>query len=567
MNRLPIIAMLLCTWAPWACSDSQQPPATPLPVTDEPEVWLRDDSKLVNVDISWHSGAEGGYFMPEIIGGGGALFDANGDDNLDLYVVQGGTITPDGIDPLAAPNQLFLNDGMGIFHPVDSGTENTGYGMGAATGDIDNDGDVDLYVLNVGENAMFRNDGKGTFTDITEASGTGDGGWGSSGTFVDYDRDGDLDLYVVNYLSWSPQTALECVGATGSPDYCSPNNFMAPSVDRLYRNDGDGVFTDVTVDAGIVTRPGTGLGIVAVDFDGDGWQDIFVANDLMPDHLWHNRGDGTFEEIALAAGCAMDDEGVSKAGMGVDANDIDDDGDLDLIVCNLKTESDSLFRNDGDYFVDITAQAGLRTAPRANTRFGVGFVDLNNDGWLDLYEANGAVLRPSHLVDGDPYAQRNLLLRGGPDGKFTPTELRGGALPEPPMTSRAAIFGDLDHDGRLDVVVINRDAPVRVYRNATSVVRPSITLDVRNVHGAPALGAIVTGTLGKRTITRPVKSGYSYMAANDPRVHIGMGKETVLNDVTVRWVDGTTTSFGDLSTKVRHRLVQPESADNEPEGP
>lgn len=545
-----------------ACNDAGAPDTdsqATSPILSEPNVWLHDNKSLSGVDQMWHSGASGSYFMPEIIGGGAALFDADGDDNLDLYIVQGAAISSAGITPGVQTNTLMLNNGLGIFTTVTSGAEDAGYGMGAATGDIDNDGDVDLYVLNVGENKLYRNDGNGAFTDITKASGTGDPGWGSSGTFLDFDRDGDLDLYVVNYLAWAPGTALDCVGSAGNPDYCSPNNFMSPSVDRLFRNDGTGLFTDVTVESGIVTQPGTGLGIVSVDFDGDGWQDIFVANDLMRDHLWHNRGDGTFEEIALAAGCAMDDEGVSKAGMGVDANDIDDDGDFDVIICNLKNESDSLFRNDGDYFVDITAQAGLRTTTRANTRFGVGFVDLNNDGWLDIYEANGAVLRPSHELDGDPYAQRNLLLRGDPSGRFTPTQLRGGSLGNQLWTSRAAVFGDVDNDGRMDVVVVNRDGPVQVFRNATSVVSRSITLDIRNEYGAPALGAVVTAKLGDRTITRPVKSGWSYMAANDPCVHIGLGRKSVLEDVVVQWVDGTSTSFGDLSSKVRHRLIQPVS--------
>jgi hypothetical protein len=371
-------------------------------------------------------------------------------------------------------------------------------------------------------------------------------------------------LFVANYLAWSPATSLACVDSAGNPDYCSPNNFNAPSIDRLFRNDGTGVFTDVTVESGIVSRPGTGLGVVSVDFDGDGWLDLFVANDLMRDHLWRNQGNGTFEEIALATGCAMDDEGVAKAGMGVDANDIDDDGDFDLIVCNLKNESDSLFRNDGDYFVDITAASGLRSTTRPNTRFGVGLVDLNNDGFLDIYEANGAVLRPNHAREGDQYAQRNLLLKGAKDGVFTPTELRGGMEDQIAFTSRGAAFGDLDNDGRLDVVVINRDGPVQTLSNSTSVVRPAVMMDVRNKHGAPALGAIVRATLGDRTIMRPVKSNFSYMAASDPRVHIGLGKAFELKNVTVQWVDGTTTSFGNLSRKAAHHLVHPDFVLSDP---
>jgi hypothetical protein len=224
--------------------------------------------------------------------------------------------------------------------------------------------------------------------------------------------------------------------------------------------------------------------------------------------------------------------------MGVDATDIDNDGDMDLIVCNLKNESDSFFRNDGDYFVDITSKAGLRSTTRANTRFGLGFVDFNNDGHLDLYEANGAVLRPPHLPEGDPYAQRNLLLRGDAQGRFTGTDIRGGADDHQPMVSRGALFGDIDNDGRVDVIVVNRDAPTRVYRNTTPQ-KNWISLDIRNGDGAPALGALVNATIDGTIITRPVKTASSYMTANDPRIHIGLAAATEATHVTITLANGT----------------------------
>jgi hypothetical protein len=559
MTRPLRTAMLCLTLFPLGCSD-QPEPAAEQPVLSNPldaAAWFRDDTTLSGINTHWASGADGRFLMPEIIGGGGALLDIDGDDDLDFYLIQGGQVDPEDNNTTVAENIMFRNDGHGIFTQVASGAEDIGYGMGVVTGDIDNDGDVDLYVLNVGVNQMYRNDGAGQFTNITETSGTGDAGWGSSGTFFDYDKDGDLDLYAANYLAWSPKTALDCLNTMGLADYCSPRNFMAPAVDRLYRNNGNGTFTDVSGPAGIVAVSGTSLGVVAADFDKDGWIDIFVANDGMRDYLWHNLGDGTFEEIALATGCSMDDEGIAKAGMGVDVADVDDDGDFDLFVCNLKGESDSLFRNDGAYFVDMTARSGLRAATKANTRFGVGLVDLNNDGWLDLYEANGAVLSQDEPLQEDPYAQRNVLLQGTPEGRWEPTAIRGGVINHGPYTSRAAIFGDIDEDGRVDILVVNRDAKVRVYRNTTRTSTLWITLDVRNEHGAPALGAIVTGQLGNRSLMRLVKSAWSYLAANDPRIHIGLGEAKLLKDVRVQWVDGTTTLYGDLKSDTRHRLIKP----------
>ena len=459
--------------------------------------------------------------MPEIIGGGGALLDADVDGDLDLYFVQG-----------KGPNAMWRNDGDGTFTPWTNGTEYEGYGMGVATGDVDGDGDIDLFVTNLGPNVLLLNTGDGTFEEAPNA-GVEDDGWGASAAFFDADTDGDLDLFVVNYLAWTPDTALDCVDAIGSPEYCSPNNFMAPTVDRLYINDGKGTFTDVTESAGISTKPGTGLGIVATDFDQNGTMDIFVANDLMPDHLWTNNGDGTFTEIGMQVGVAIDDEGKPKAGMGVDIADIDDDGDFDLIVCNLRNESDSLFRNDGQYFVDITTRAGLRANTRANTRFGLGFVDFNNDGHIDLYEANGAVLRPQHLPEsGDPYAQRNLLLAGTATGRFEPTAVRAGVEHHEPLTSRGAIFGDIDRDGKIDVVVVNRDAPARVYRNIT----PDsnwLGVDVRRSSFAPALGAVVQVRLVDRMITVPVQTASSYMTASDHLVHVGLGDFDQVNSITV----------------------------------
>ena len=249
----------------------------------------------------------------------------------------------------------------------------------ASFADYNNDGFVDLYVTNVGPNVLLKNNGDGTFSDVTEIAGVGDEGWGASTVFADFDQDGDLDLYVINYLVWSYGLELTCYNEKGLQDYCSPTNYMAPARDTLYQNNGDGTFTDVSESAGLGSRFGTGLGVLCQDYTGDGLVDIFVANDGMPDQLWLNKGDFTFVDVAPLRGCALDDEGIAKAGMGVTTDDFDFDGDFDIIVCNLTGESDSLYRNDGEFFTDVTAKHGIRTSTRHATRFGLGLVDFDND--------------------------------------------------------------------------------------------------------------------------------------------------------------------------------------------
>jgi hypothetical protein len=380
---------------------------------------------------------------------------------------------------------------------------------------------------------------------VTAPAGVGDDGFGSSAVFVDYDRDGDLDLFVLNYLVWSAQTERECLNKLGQLDYCAPAAYNAPAIDVLYRNDGDGTFTDVTRDAGLGDVAGTGLGVVCGDFDGDGLPDLFVANDGMPDRLWFNLGDGRFEDRAMMAGCAIDLEGKAKAGMGVTAADIDDDGDLDLIVGNLARESDSFFRNEGSYFADATVVAGLAAVSRPFTRFGMAWVDLNNDGRLDLYQANGRVARRGDTVPGDdPYAETNLLFEGVGGGVFSEVLPRGGTSAPLVATSRAAAFGDLDNDGGVDIVVLNRDTPPHLLRNVVPDRGHWIELRILETHGGDAIGATVRLALDDRTMTRDVRTAYSYCAANDPRVHFGLGTHDAVDGVVVQWADGSREAFG-----------------------
>ena len=538
-----------------ACQQPAPPPADEPPAGGAP--WLVEIARESGLDFVHRSGHDGERFLiPESAAGGGALFDMDGDGWLDVYLVQSAELPghPPG-------NRLYRNLGAGAddtlrFADVteDSGAGDRGYGMGVATGDYDGDGDLDLYVTNVGPNVLLRNDGGGRFTDVTAAAGVGDPGHGASAAFFDAEGDGDLDLWVVNYLVWSEEIERDCRNKLGERDYCDPNEYDAPAPDVLYRNDG-GVFTDVSREAGLRQAFGNGLGVIVADFDGDRRSDVFVANDRTPDQLWIRLGveDGTvrFEDRALAAGCATDDEGLAKACMGVAATDVDDDGDRDLLVVNYSAESDSFFRNEGSYFADATAAVGLKTASRPFTRFGIGLADFDADGVLDLYEAAGRVSRQSPRHGDDPYAEPNLLFRGVrlSDGgvRFEEVEPRGGTAELLAATSRAAALGDVDNDGAVDVLVANRDGPAHLLRNAVPDRGHWIAFRLVGATGGDALGATLRLTAAGRRITRDVRTGGSYCAAGDPRVHVGLGAETVVREVAVEWpAGGPAELFGDF---------------------
>jgi enediyne biosynthesis protein E4 len=507
--------------------------------------WFEDVAARAGVRHVYRSGEHGDYRLPAITGGGAALFDMDGDGYLDLYLVQAGDLNR----PESGPgNRLFHNRGDGTFEDVTegSGAGLHGYGMGVTAGDFDNDGRVDLFVTNVGRDVLLRNDGHGHFTDVTHAAGLDASGWSTSAAFVDYDGDGYLDLFVVNYINWSPATELTCYTPSGTRDYCSPTAYHAPLASSLFHNNGNGTFTDVSEQAGLHTAFGNGLGVTLGHLDDSGRIDVYVANDRMPNQLWMNLGGGRFRDEALARGCALDQDGRPKAGMGVQAIDVDGDGRPDLFVANLAGESDSVYRNAGTYFTDETVASGLRTVSRAFTRFGMGVADFDNDGLLDLYEANGAVSRGSGHGTNDPYAEPNLLLRGTSPGRFAPVSPAGGTRSPLIATSRGAAFGDIDNDGGVDVVVVNRDAPAYVLRNLVPNRGHWVTFRVLDEHRRDAIGATVTLKAGDRTITRDVQVAYSFLSSNDPRVHVGLGTTTRVTNVSVKWPDGQVQSFGDF---------------------
>ncbi|HUO87448.1 MAG TPA: VCBS repeat-containing protein, partial [Thermoanaerobaculia bacterium] len=387
----------------------------------------------VGLDFVHVNGRHGELYFVENVGAGAALFDYDGDGDLDLYLVQGEALGPEA-QRQGVGDRLFRNDltrdadGRPVLRFTDvtaeAGLAEGEYGMGVAAGDFDGDGHVDLYVTNWGPNRLWRNRGDGTFEDVTAASGTGEPRWSVSATFVDYDRDGDLDLFVGNYVAFSYAVHKVCRSESGLRDYCTPLAFAAES-DRLFENRGDGTFADATRAAGLDrVEPAGALGVVAADLDGDGWVDLYVANDLAPNHLWINRGDGTFREEALLAGCAVDGQGRAQASMGVDAADFDGDGDEDLFLTHLTGEANTLYVNDGSgMFRDGSIAAGLAAPSLPFTGFGTAFLDYDGDGRLDLLAANGAVRQIEALARaGDPYPlhQTNQLFRNlgaGADGR------------------------------------------------------------------------------------------------------------------------------------------------------
>ena len=520
-----------------------------------PEVgppWFAEEARPRGIDFVHGSGYAGRPLLPEITGSGVALADLDGDGDLDAYLVQGGSLW-DEAEAARAGNRLFLNDGMGRFVAAEGhGANDTGYGMGVAAGDYDNDGDVDLYVTNVGPNVLLRNRGNAVFEDVSLEAGVADGGWGTSAAFLDLDGDGDLDLVHVNYINWSRETEMDCyLGSLLT--YCPPLAYNSPTADRLYRNNGDGTFTDWTVESGMNRAFGNGFGLVGADFDGNGLTDFAIANDMTVDHLWLNRGNLVFEERSHLWGSAVDEHGVAKAGMGIAAADIDDDGDSDFMVVNLQGQTDSFFRNEGGFFRDSTAELGLGTTGRY-TRWGIAVVDFDNDGHLDLYEANGMVGTETH--DEQPtqldFDEPNVLFRGTADGRFEEVMPRGGVEPPLVHTSRGLAVGDVDGDGGLDLLIANRDAPAYLLMNR--VTARGNWLRVRALLGEPgrdAHGATVSAVIDGRRIYRDVRPEGSYLSANDPLVHFGLGKATKASDVTVVWpstADGGSAveSFGDF---------------------
>ena len=496
------------------------------------------------------NGATGQYYMAEQMGAGAALLDYDNDGDLDVFLVQSGTLGQAGANG-GATSRLFRNDlkvlpdGRRTLHFEDvterAGLGWSGYGMGAAVADYDNDGDLDLFVTAFGPEALFRNNADGTFTDVTAAAGVSDPLWSTSASFFDYDRDGDLDLFVANYLDFTLTDNKRCADSVGARDYCGPRAYR-PVPDRLYRNEGNGRFTNVSEAAGILKADGAGLGTVAGDFNGDGWLDLYVANDATPNQLWINRRNGTFADEGMLAGVALNAAGNPEGSMGIASGDIDADGDEDLFITNIIGETFALYENDGRGSFDDARVRWAVSGPTARfTGFGTDWIDFDNDGWLDLFIANGAV----NVIEAQrgqpvPFRMRNLLLRNTGARRFEDVSSLGGPAFAREETGRGAAFGDVDNDGDTDVVVTNNGGPARLFLNQSAGahwLQLRLQQESGNRHG---FGAWVGVERGKRpTLWRRVRSDGSYASASDFRVQVGLGADARADAVVVQWPDGT----------------------------
>ena len=537
---------------------AQAPPSKPLFV---------ESATATGLNFTHVTGASGQYYMAEVMGAGAALFDYDNDGDLDVFLVQGALRLDSGQGPLdgstakrgtGPTSRLFRNDlvvagGKRTLRFTDV-TERAGvglraYGMGAAVADYDNDGDLDLFVTSFGANTLFRNNGDGTFTDVTAQAGVGDALWSTSAAFLDYDRDGHLDLFVANYLDFTLASNKVCHDSVGARDYCSPRAYR-PVPDKLYRNEGNGRFTDVTESSGISKAYGAGLGVTTGDYNGDGWIDLYVANDAGPNQLWINRRDGTFVDEGLISGSAVNASGNPEGSMGIASGDFDVDGDEDLFVTNIAGETFVLYANDGTgNFEDARVKVGLGAPTAAFTGFGTDWFDYDNDGLLDLFIANGAVnVIEAQRGQPRPFRMTNQLFRNM-GSRFTETTAAAGPALAVLNIARGAAFGDIDNDGDIDILTTTNGGAVSLLLNEAAKGSHWIQIRTEQPGGNRfAFGAwIGVERAGKPTIWRRVKSDGSYLCASDARVHIGLGTSPAITAVVIQWPDGRRDRVQDVS--------------------
>lgn len=502
-------------------------------------------------------GSSGRKFFVEQMGSGVAIFDYDGDGWPDIYLCSGAPLP--GYKGPRPQNRLFRNKHDGTFEDV---TEKAGvacgkYCIGVAIGDYNNDGHPDLYVTGFGGNTLYRNNGDGTFTDVTASAGVDGGRLSSSAAWVDTDGDGHLDLFVCNYVHYKTSEDLWCSKFAGHKSYCGPNLYQ-PEHATLYHNNHDGTFTDVSAQAGLLKKTGNGLGVVWFDADEDGKPDIFVANDQSPNHLWRNNGDGTFTEKAVEMGVAFGEQGNAQAGMGVDIGDFDNDGHPDLLLSTFSEEPRALYHHEGAAFRDVSFASGVGAPTLMYLGFGTGFLDYDRDGGLDLFFANGHVLDDiAHYSDSVAWEQPNQLFRNRGDGTFEDVSQPTG-ISQGKRVSRGAAFGDLFNDGHTDIVVnVLRGKPL-LLRNRCGAGNHWLELELHASWGNPqALGAAVWLKAGGKTQRRDVRTCGSYASSNDPRPFFGLGPTTHIDELKIRWPDGQTTSLKAPSIDRVLRIEEP----------
>ncbi len=513
-------------------------------------VVFTDVTADAGIRFTHNTGAFGEKYLPETLGAGAIWLDADGDGRQDLLLVNSTDWPGRGA---GTPPALYRNDGGGSFTDATrgSGLEMPVYGIGGAAADYDNDGHVDLYLTALGPNRLYRGRGDGTFTDTTAAAGVGDPGFSTSALWFDYDRDGNLDLFVANYVEWTAETDLFCTLDGETKSYCTPESYSGQS-GTLYRNRGDGTFEDVTAQAGVGAPSAKALGVVMLDTDADGWMDLFVANDTQPNQLFRNRGDGTFEDVAVTAAVAFSETGVARAGMGADAADYDDSGLPGLVIGNFSNEMLALYHNEGNgLFIDEAPRSPLGRATLLTLTFGCFFFDADLDGRLDIFAANGHVADDVGRVQSRvSHAQRPQLFRNRGGGRFEEVTEAGGGL-ETPLVGRGAAYADADGDGDLDVVITANGGAPRLLRNDTAgggLLRVRLVGTTANRDG---VGARVEVTAGGETRWRRVRTGSSYASQSELPVTFGMGGAPRVDAVRVVWPGGRVDEAGPLEANQR----------------
>lgn len=497
----------------------------------------------------------------ETMGSGAVFFDYDTDGDVDLYFVNSGHVPQAKQEPQQAQlgNVLYRNEGDGSFTDVTevSGTDDTGYGMAAAAGDIDNDGDADLYVANFGRDTLYQNNGDGTFTDITEAAGINNDRWGIAAVYLDFDVDGDLDIFVVNYLVY--ELSMPVTTFKGIIGYGHPRSYEG-TADVLYRNNSDGTFTNIAAAAGVINpTEGRGMAAVVCDYDNNGFPDIYVTNDTNRNFLYHNNGDGTFTDESLFIGVGYDEKGVAEGSMGIDSGDYNGDGWFDFIVAN--SEKATLYKNEeGLFFTDTTADSGLEQPTLPFVGFSPLFLDYDNDGHLDLFCANG---HPQDvieiLMDHETYAQRDQMFRNSGDATYTDVSETAGAYFTEALVGRAAATADYDNDGDTDIVVMNSNQRAVLLRNDGGNQKNWLGIKLIGIRSnRDAIGAKVAVVSGKMTQIREVKSGSSYASGSDTRLLFGLGAHQTVEKITVVWQSGTTQVLEDVSINQILRITESE---------